>query len=82
MDNMLGKLSFFFRNLGIDAHYMTDKDDQQLYHLSLTDQRIIVTKNKILFQTKHGLPIIMPKSTIPEGRCLRPKSLILRDCNS
>ena len=64
---MLGKLAAFFRNMGIDSEYMEIKDDQQLYHLARVDHRIIVTKNKIMFNTKHGLPIIMPKSTSPEG---------------
>lgn len=67
MDVMLGKLAFYFRNLGIDAFYVKEKDDERLLDVAKNDQRIIITRNKILFNTKHGLPCLMPHSTNIEG---------------
>ncbi len=67
IDNMLGKLCFFFRNVGIDAFYMKEKDIERLIDVAKVNQRIIVTKNKVIYGMKHGLPCFMPKSTQPEG---------------
>lgn len=64
---MLGKLASYFRNFGIDAIYMKEKDDERIIDLSKNDQRIIVTKNNILFKMKHGLPCFVPKSNNTEG---------------
>ena len=67
MDNMLGKLTSFFRNYGIDSFYMKDKDYERLLDIAKNEQRIILTKNKVLYNTKHGFPCFMPYSTDTES---------------
>ena len=67
MDNMLGRLAKFFRNLGIDTEFVKEKNYEQLEYLSKTEERIIITRDKNFFGKKINLPCFMPASKHCEG---------------
>lgn len=67
MDNMMGRLAKFFRNLGIDTEYLKEKDHEKIEYIAKNEGRIIVTKDQKLMAGKHGLPVFMPKSQNVDG---------------
>jgi uncharacterized protein len=51
-DVHLGKLSKLLRMLGIDAHYNKDITPQELIQMSFLQNRIILTKNRVLLKNR------------------------------
>ncbi|MBN2610621.1 MAG: hypothetical protein JXB00_03615 [Bacteroidales bacterium] len=57
LDVHLGKLAHYLRILGFDSLYRNNLDDNEIIEISLTDKRIILTRDKGLLNNKlvtHG----------------------------
>ncbi len=56
VDNMLFKLVKYLRNIGVDTAYISQKDPNLLIDLSLSEGRIILTKDHNFFKRKKAAP--------------------------
>jgi uncharacterized protein with PIN domain len=57
-DVHLGKMAKYFRMLGFDSLYETDYDDDTIMKISVDEERIILTRDKLLLRNNkinHGL---------------------------
>ncbi len=63
LDNHLGRLANYLRLLGFDTWYRNDYDDEELAHLSSTEQRVLLTRDRRLLMRK----------VVVYGFCLRTK---------
>ena len=50
LDVHLGKLASFLRLLGFDSHYRRDFEDESLAHLSYTERRVLLTRDRGLLK--------------------------------
>jgi hypothetical protein len=61
LDNHLGKLATYLRNLGFDAYYQNNLQDEDLIDLLEADARILLTRDRRLLMRK----------VVKQGYCVR-----------
>ena len=74
-DVHMGKLARYLRLCGFDTYYSTDSDDRDIINISLSDKRVILTRDKELLKNKkvtHGYWI---RSVYPDEQL---KDVLLR----
>jgi hypothetical protein len=57
LDAHLGKLARYLRMLGFDCRYRTDFDDEELIEIAAREERILLTRDKLLLKSRrltHG----------------------------
>jgi uncharacterized protein with PIN domain len=55
LDSHLGKLAKYLRMLGFDTLYQNDYDDRQIIEIARKEERIILTRDKLLLKSKEVL---------------------------
>ena len=55
LDTHLGKLAKYLRMLGFDTLYQNDYDDDQIIRIAHEEDRIILTRDKLLLKSKYAL---------------------------
>ncbi len=66
LDNHLGRLTAHLRMLGLDCLYRNDFDDRQLLQISLSERRILLTRDRRLLMHKHLQRGYLLRSLNPE----------------
>lgn len=56
LDVHLGRLAKYLRMLGFDTRYDRDADDRMLLHVAATEERILLSKDRLLIQSAPPLP--------------------------
>jgi uncharacterized protein with PIN domain len=52
LDGHLGRLASHLRMLGLDCLYSNDYEDEELVHISVEDERILLTRDRLLLMHK------------------------------
>ena len=66
LDNHLGKLATYLRMLGFDCWYENDYQDDQLEQIACQEQRILLSRDHLLFMRKRITAGYWLRSQIPE----------------